>query len=98
LQLTHRGVQKEDYDASKPKKHNGADDSVKEVPNPAEIPKLNDVMETGKPDVAEKPKRKHGHPIKIKNDDPNEATNTLKEQFATENIATLVEEKHKRFP
>jgi hypothetical protein len=73
----------EEYDANKPKKANGAYEDVVEVPNPAEIPKLDDVMETGKPNVVEKPKWKCDRPEKINNDDPNEATNTIKEQFAT---------------
>jgi hypothetical protein len=94
-------IQKEEYEASKAKEPNGADDDVIEVPNPADEPKLHEVMETSKPDVAGKAKRKRGRgrPRKIKVEDPkDDAKNTLKEQFSTENIAALLDGKRKRFP
>jgi hypothetical protein len=81
-------IQKEEYEASMPKEPNGADDDVIELPNPGDIPNLHEVMETSKPDVAGKAKRKCGRPRKFKVEDPkDDAKNTLKEQFSTENIA-----------
>jgi hypothetical protein len=71
----------------------GADDDVKEVPDPAEVPKLDKVMETGKPDVTEQPRRKRGRPRKTMNE-----AHTVKEQLATETIAGLVEGQHKHKP
>jgi hypothetical protein len=92
-------IQKEEYEASMPKEPNGADDDVIELPNPTDIPNLHEVMETSKPDVARKAKRKHGRPRKFKVKDPkDDAKNTLKEQFSTENIAALLDGKRKRFP
>jgi hypothetical protein len=50
------------------------------VPNPAEIPKIDEANETSKLNVVGKAKSKHGCLRKIKIEDPNnEAKNTLKE-------------------
>jgi hypothetical protein len=90
-------VQKEEYEATIPKKPNGADDDVVEIPRPGEIPTLDDIMETSKPAVPERPRRKRGRPRRIQNDAPDGGPNKVKEQFATATIAGLVENKRKRF-
>jgi hypothetical protein len=92
-------LQKEEHEATIPKKKpNGVDDDVVEIPNPGEIPTLDDIMETSKPAVLEKSRRKRGRPRNIKNNTPNGGPNKVKEQFATATIARPVENKRKRFP
>jgi hypothetical protein len=86
-------VQKENNTTSIAQDPKGAEDYIKEISNPnvSGKPKEDVVIETSPP----RPKRKRGHPRKVKTDTP---TDTVEQEIDTETPAGLVDGKRIRKP